>query len=209
MSTDEVMSLLGEVGALVTGSHIVYTSGRHGSAYINKDALYVHTEATSRICELMAGSYDPDQVDVVAGPTIGGVVLSQWVAYHLTRKRKSGETLAVYAEEEGPDRLRIFKRGYDLHIKGKNIVIVEDVVTTGGSVLKVVDTVRALSGNILGVSILCNRGGVTGEAMGGVPINALTSVTLDSYAEEDCLLCKEGVPINMNVGKGKSFVKKV
>lgn len=206
MSTDEVMELLAQAGALVTKSHIVYTSGRHGSAYINKDALYVHTEATSRVGELMASAYDADSVDVVAGPTIGGVVLSQWVAHHLTKRRKSGETLAVYAEEEGAERLRLFKRGYDTHIRDKNVVIVEDVVTTGGSVAKVVDAVRALNGTILGASILCNRGGVGPEAMGGVTLNALTAVTLDSYPEDDCPLCRDGVPINTAVGKGKAYL---
>lgn len=200
------MALLADAGALVTDSHIVYTSGRHGSAYINKDALYVHTEATSRVGELMARSYDADTVDVVAGPTIGGVVLSQWVAYHLTKRRKSGETLAVYAEEDGPEKNRIFKRGYDLHIRGKNVVIVEDVVTTGGSVAKVVDAVKALNGNILGASILCNRGAVGPEAMGGVALHALTAVTLDSYAEDECPLCRSGVPINTAVGKGKAYL---
>lgn len=206
MSKDDVMALLADAGALVTNSHIVYTSGRHGSAYINKDALYVHTEATSKVCEMMARSYDADAVDVVAGPTIGGVVLSQWVAYHLTKQRKSGETLAVYAEEEGAEKNRLFKRGYDNHIRGKNVVIVEDVVTTGGSVAKVVEAVKALGGNILGASILCNRGGVGPEAMGGVKLNALTNVTLDSYAEEECPLCKDGVPINTAVGKGKAYL---
>lgn len=206
MSKDEVMKLLAEAGALVTNSHIIYTSGRHGSAYINKDALYVHTEATSRVGELMAADYDADQVDVVAGPTIGGVVLSQWVAYHLTKRRKGGETLAVYAEEEGAERNRLFKRGYDQHIKGKNVVIVEDVVTTGGSVAKVVDAVRALDGKILGASLLCNRGGIGSDAVGGVTLNALTAVTLDSYPEDDCPLCREGVPINTSVGKGKAYL---
>ncbi len=206
MSNDEVMSLLADAGALVTNSHIIYTSGRHGSAYINKDALYVHTEATSRVGEMMALAYDADSVDVVAGPTIGGVVLSQWVAYHLTRRRKNGETLAVYAEEEGAEKNRIFKRGYDVLIRGKNVVVVEDVVTTGGSVAKVVEAVRALNGNILGASILCNRGGVGPEAMGGVALNALTAVTLDSFAENECPLCREGVPVNTAVGKGKAYL---
>ena len=206
MSNDEVMRLLADAGALVTNSHIVYTSGRHGSAYINKDALYVHTEATSRVGELMAAAYDADSVDAVAGPTIGGVVLSQWVAYHLTRRRKSGETLAVYAEEEGAERNRLFKRGYDSHVRGKNVVIVEDVVTTGGSVAKVVEAVKALDGNILGASILCNRGGIGEEAIGGVKLNALTAVSLDSYPEDDCPLCRDGVAINTKVGKGKAFL---
>jgi orotate phosphoribosyltransferase len=128
------------------------------------------------------------------------------VAYHLTRRRKSGETLAVYAEEEGAERNRLFKRGYDAHVRGKNVVIVEDVVTTGGSVAKVVAAVKALDGNILAASILCNRGGIGEEAIGGVKLHALTAVSLDSYPEDDCPLCRDGVAINTKVGKGKAFL---
>lgn len=208
MSSDEVMKVLGDVGAIIVDSHVVYTSGRHGTAYVNKDSLYVHPQATSRICEIMADAYDPDSVDVVAGPTIGGVVLSQWLAYHINRKRKSGETLSIYAEEEGEEKLRVFKRGYDAHISGKNIVVVEDVVTTGGSARKVIEAVRALNGNVVGLSILCNRGGVTADLLHGVKINSLTDVNLDSWAEEECPLCREGVQINTSVGKGRAFLQR-
>ncbi|HEY9784788.1 MAG TPA: phosphoribosyltransferase family protein [Candidatus Obscuribacterales bacterium] len=206
MNNDNVIEMLSQVGALVLNSHVVYTSGRHGSAYVNKDALYVHPEVTSRVCRLMAEAYVADEVDVVAGPTVGGVVLSQWLAYHLTARRTGGETLAVYAEEEGEEKKRIFKRGYDLLLPRKNVVVVEDVVTTGGSARKVIEAVRALGGNVIGLSILCNRGGVSSEALGGVVVHSLSDVQLESWDESECRLCKEGVPVNTAVGKGKAFL---
>ena len=204
------MKVLGDVGAIITDSHLVYTSGRHGKAYVNKDALYVHPQSTALLCQEMARQYDAEGVDVVAGPTIGGVILSQWVAYHLNLTRKSGEALAVYAEEDvqAETKKRIFKRGYDLHLPGKNIVVVEDIVTTGGSAKQVIDAIRALGGNVLGLSVLCNRGGIKPADVGGVPIHALTTVTLDSWEASDCPLCRDGVPINTAVGKGKDFLAK-
>lgn len=210
MNSEGVMRLLADAGALISDSHIVYTSGRHGAAYVNKDALYVHTKATSELCALMAAEYDPHEIDVVIGPTIGGVVLSQWVAHHLNLKRKSGETLSLYAEKEGEgeDKKLVIKRGYDLLIPNKKIVVVEDVITTGGSARKVIESVRALKGNVVALSVLCNRGGIKPSDIGDVPIHALTTVSLDSWAEEECALCKSGVPINTNVGKGKAFLEK-
>lgn len=204
----EIEKLFSDTQAIITNTHVVYTSGRHGSSYVNKDAVYVHTEAISKLCLHMANQYMADEIEIVAGPTIGGVVLSQWVAGHLNSRRAAGETLALFAEEEdGPDgKVRVFKRGYDRLIGGKSVVVVEDVLTTGGSARKVIEAVRALGGQVLGLSVLCNRGAVTAEQVGGVPIHALTSVSMDSYAEEECPLCKRGVPVNTQIGKGKAFL---
>jgi orotate phosphoribosyltransferase len=209
MNNEAVMQILVKLGAVITDSHIVYTSGRHGASYINKDALYKHTLQTSELCKVMAGTYDAQQVDVVIGPTIGGVVLSQWVSYHLNAKRSSGETLSLYAESEGEgqDKKFIIKRGYDAFIPGKNVVVVEDVLTTGGSARKVIECVLALGGNVLGLSVLCNRG-VKPAAVGNITIHPLINVLVDSWTEDECQLCKSGVPINTSVGKGKIFLEK-
>lgn len=208
MNNQNVIELMSEVGAIITNSHLVYTSAKHGTAYINKDALYVHPTITSLLCKEMASFYDANKVDVVAGPTIGGVILSQWVAFHMNSSRLTGETLSIYAEEDinGEQKQRIFKRGYDLHIPGKNVVIVEDILTTGGSARKVIEAVRALKGNVLGLSVLCNRGGIQADSVGGVPINALANITFESWEPEECPLCKKNVPINTSVGKGREFL---
>lgn len=210
MDNNAIMQVLTKVGAVIADSHIVYTSERHGNAYINKDALYTHTKETSQLCKLMADQYDADQINVVIGPIIGGVVLSQWVTHHLNNKRNSGETLSLYAEKEGEgeDKKLVIKRGYDAFIPDKNIVIVEDVLTTGGSVKKVIESVRALNGNVIAVSALCNRGGIKAQDIGNVPIHALTTITMDSWTEQDCPLCKEKIPINTSIGKGKIFLQK-
>jgi orotate phosphoribosyltransferase len=210
MNDPNIMQIFADVGAVVNDSHFVYSSGRHSSVYINKDALYVHSNVISTLCRLMVRPYTADQIDVVVGPVLGGIVLSQWVAHYLNKKRSSGETLAVFAEKEGdgPDKKFVFHRGYDQYLAGKNVLVVEDVLTTGGSARLVVDLVRQHGGNVLGLSALCNRGNVQPEDVGNVPIQTLIAVMLETYSEEDCPFCQQNVPINTNLGKGRAFLAK-
>ncbi len=208
MNNATIMQMFSDVGAIVTGSHFVYTSGRHSSVYINKDALYLHTGTISALCKLMVEPFDPAQIDVVVGPVTGGIVLSQWAAHHLNQRRTSGETLAIYAEKasDAQDKQFFFGRGYAQYIAGKNILVVEDVLTTGGSARQVIELVRRHGGNVIGLSALCNRGGVRPSDVGDAPLSALVSIDLDTYAPEDCPLCQQHVPVNTELGKGKSFL---
>ena len=210
MNDPNIMQMFTTVGAIVTNGHFVYTSGRHSSIYINKDALYAHTKIISSLSQLMAHPYNADQIDVVVGPVLGGIVLSQWVAHHLNIKRATGEALAVFAEkgDDGVDKKFFFGRGYDKFIPGKNILVVEDLLTTGGSVRQVVETVCRYEGNVVGVSVLCNRGNVQPADVGDVPIHALISLSLETYTEEECPFCQQQVPINIELGKGRAFLAK-
>ncbi|MDP2652287.1 MAG: phosphoribosyltransferase family protein [bacterium] len=210
MKEQDVLKILSEVGAVITDSHFVYVSGKHGPAYINKDALYPHTEKTSQLCLKIASWFSTDGVDVVIAPAVGGVILSQWVAHHLTRITKipRHEVLGVYADKvtvNGEDNF-VIKRGYDKLIDHKHVLVVEDLLTTGGSVKKVVAAVRACGGTIAGVGVLCNRGGVTRENLGVRKLFALANVKMEMYEEVSCPLCERGVPINTDVGHGREFL---
>ena len=208
MNDPEIMQVFAAAGAVISDSHFVYSSGRHSSVYINKDALYLHPGVISTLCQKMAQPYDADQIDVVVGPVLGGIVLSQWVAHYLNARRTSGETLALYAEKEGdgPHKKFLFSRGYDSYIPGKNILVVEDVLTTGGSARQVIELVRQHGGHVIGLSALCNRGSVRQEDVGGVPIQTLIAINLETFAEEECPICQQHIPINTTVGKGKAFL---
>ena len=210
MNNEHIMQLFREAGAIITDSHFVYSSGRHSSVYINKDALYLHTRTIVALCELMAYPFDAQSIDVVVGPVLGGIVLSQWVAHHLNSRRSSGETLAMYAEKgtDTPDKHFFFGRGYEKHIPGKNILIVEDVLTTGGSARQVIELVRQHDGNVVGLSALCNRGNVQSTDVDDVPIHSLVSIDLETYTEENCPFCQNGTPINTELGKGRAFLAK-
>ena len=206
MNEQEILGVLGKVGAIITDSHIVYTSGRHGSAYVNKDAIYPHTTITSHLCRAIAEQFADDKVDVVIAPAIGGVILSQWTAHHLTIINDY-EVCGVYAEKSVDEDCFVIKRGYDKFIIGKNVLVVEDVLTTGGSVKKVIEATRAIGGRVIGLGVLCNRGNITPKDVANVPkLTALVSVMFDTYEEAACPLCKEKVPVNQDVGKGREFL---
>lgn len=206
MNEQEVLRVLSKVGAVIVNSHIVYTSGKHGTAYVNKDAVYPHTAETFRLCRAIAERFADDRVEVVIAPAIGGVILSQWTAHHLT-EMNGRDVFGVYAEKsEGGDAF-IIKRGYDKFIAGKKVLVVEDVLTTGGSAKKVVEATRVIGGNVIGLGVLCNRGGITPQDVADVPkITALVTVRLDAYDEATCPLCAGNVPVNTDVGKGCEFL---
>lgn len=209
MNEQEVLQILGKVGAAITDSHIVYTSGKHGTAYVNKDAVYPHTAETSRLCRAIAERFADDKVEVVIAPAIGGVILSQWVAHHLT-EMSGHEVFGVYAEKSENRNAFIIKRGYDKLITGKNVLVVEDVLTTGGSAKKVVEATRAIGGKVIGLGVLCNRGGIMPQGVANVPrLEALVNVKLDAWDEEECARigpCSKGIPVNTDVGKGREFL---
>lgn len=213
MNEQEALAILGKVGAIITNSHIVYTSGKHGLAYVNKDAIYPHTAETSRLSYALAERFADDNVEVVIAPAIGGVILSQWTARHLS-EFNGREVLGVYAEKkvrEGelaiPNEFAI-ERGYDKLIAGKRVLAVEDVLTTGGSIKKVIAAARAVGGNVIAVGALCNRGGITAVDidLDSGRLEALVGIPLDAWDEINCPLCRQGIPINIDVGKGREFL---
>ncbi len=203
---DEALELLKKTKALLTDSHFVGTSGRHMAIYINKDALYPHTKETSRMGELFAEKNKDLDIDVVAAPALGGIILSTWTAYHLSELKKK-EILGVYTEKDA-EKNQVFTRGYDALVKGKNVLIIEDLTTTGGSVKKVVTSVRNAGGNVVQVCVMVNRDpeNINSDTM-GAPFSSLAVLKAESWEEKDCPLCKQNVPINTTVGHGKKYLE--
>lgn len=202
----EILSILKEVGAIFTNDHFVYTHGKHGDVYINKDSLYPHTQKTARVCRLLAEKCANLEIDTVLAPALGGIILSQWLAYHLS-EIKGKEIHGVYAEKD-TDKNFIITRGYDKFVKGKNVLVVEDLATTGGSVKKVVDVARQNGANVVGVCIMVNRNQeeVTSELF-QAPLIVGKFIPAQAWDEKDCPLCKKGVPINITMGHGKKYVQ--
>lgn len=157
----KTLTILKKTGAIITDDHFVYTSGKHGSVYIRKDKLYPHTSLISQVCKMIAETAKDWNIEVVVGPSIGGIILSQWTAYHLSKITKK-EVLSVFTEKsyddmQAFDRPQLFKRGYDALVQGKRVLVVEDLTTTGASVKKVVEQARSAGGKIVGVYVLLNR----------------------------------------------------
>src|SRR5919199_5278631 len=134
-------------GALLKG-HFVYTSGRHGADYLEKFRILEDPVATTALCRMIADRFRKDDAQLVAGPTTGGVILAYEVA------RQLGVN-AVYAER-GPQSGRILRRGFEIK-PGQRVLIVDDVVTTGGSVNEMIDCITVAGGRIVGVAVLADR----------------------------------------------------
>lgn len=214
MQNNEVVEILKKIGAVITDSHFIYTSGKHGSVYINKDALYPHTKETARVCELFAEKYKDLDIEVVVAPAVGGTILSQWTAYHLSNLKKK-EVLSAYTEKDkgtlasAAESEHIFRRGYDKIVKGKKALVIEDLTTTGISVAKVVEAVKKAGGIVLAVCVMINRDPkkVNSQTL-GFPFESLGVIQADAYDEQECPLCKSNIPINTRYAHGKEFLAK-
>ena len=205
---NEVIEILKRVGAILPSGHFVGTSGLHFDTYVNKDFLYPHTAETSRICRLMAEKYKDANIEVVVGPALGGIILSQWTASHLS-EISGKEVLGIYTEKTAGGE-QIFTRGYEQYVKdGKRVLVVEDIITTGGSILKTIKAVKEAEGNIIGACAMVNKNKDLDKNMFGVPFDTLAEVFVDTYDSATCPLCKNGVPINTNVGHGKKYLEKI
>lgn len=201
---DEVLDVLQKVGAFRSG-HFVYTSGRHGDSYVNKDALYTHTHDLSKLCRAVAERLAKAGIEAVIGPAVGGAILSQWVAYHLT-DIAGREVYATFADKDGQGGF-IIKRGYEKMISGRKTLVMEDLTTTGGSLKKVVEAARAQGADVVAAVVICNRGDVEKENVGNPKeFISLVHLDLDSWSEAECELCASNIPVNTDIGHGKDFL---
>ncbi len=203
----DVIEILKRVGAIVNDGHFVGASGRHLRTYINKDKLFPHTEEASKIGQLMAEKNLHFNVEAVVAPAFGGIILSQWTAYHLSQMQGK-KVFGVYTEKN-QDEGQIFTRGYGDLVQSKRVLVLEDLTTTGGSVKKVVEAVRGAGGAVVAICAMVNRDpqGVNSEIF-QAPFSSLGVLPLESYSEKECPMCALGVPIDTNLGHGKKYLSK-
>ena len=178
-----VERLLAERGAVLRG-HFQFASGRHGDTYIEKFRILQWPDMTGEMCGQIAAHFR-GQANLVAGPTTGGIILSYETARHLGLASVISER-----KDEGPGRE--FKRGFQVG-PGDRVLIVDDVLTTGGSIREVIDAVRDRGAELAGVGVLVDRTG--GKVDFGVPFFACMSLDMVSFAPTDCPQCNQGVPL--------------
>jgi orotate phosphoribosyltransferase len=188
-------------GALRDG-HFLLKSGRHAAHYLEKFQVLQDTAATSELCGFWAaehrfGDGEPT-ADLVAGPTTGGVILAFETGRQLGLR-------AIFAEEvkspEGTPQ-RAFRRGFTI-ASGERVVLVDDILTTGGSLLAMIPAVEALGGEIVGCHVLVDRSGgmssLTSPRTGRVyPLGALWILDLPTFeaGAATCPRCAEGMPLH-------------
>lgn len=202
----DVARILKETGAVLEG-HFIGVSGKHLSVYVNKNLILLHTGLASELCEGIAEKAREWGPDVVAAPATGGIALSQWTAYHLS-KISGREVLSVYTEKI-EDIQSLTKRGYDEIVRGKKVLVVEDIINTGKSIKEVVEAVRAAGGTPVGAVGLLNRNandGMITELL-GVPFKSLLVMPLAAYAEDEVPDWLKKIPIDTKVGHGAKYLK--
>ncbi|MDX9690589.1 MAG: phosphoribosyltransferase [Proteobacteria bacterium] len=205
MTEQDFLELLKQTGGYITQSHIIATSGKHLDSYLNKDAIYPHTHALSAVCKAMATLFADRTIEVVVGPSLGGILLSQGIAYHLS-EMTGRDVLALYTEKT-VTKDQIFTRGYDALVRGKRVLVVEDILTTGGSLTKVVRTVKDAGGEVIAACAMVNRDpDRINEDIIGAPLHCLASLRLPSWDKADCPMCKANQPVNTTVGKGRDYL---
>jgi orotate phosphoribosyltransferase len=195
----DVLALLDGVGAVVLDRHFVYKSGKHGTGYINMDPLFPDVNAVSDLCRQLSLPFE-GQFSTVASPAVGGVVL----AFATACQVPGSKPWAVWADKDGDD-FRFERAGFTDHLEGQRVLVVEDLLTTGGSVIKVCREAEKHGAEIIGVSVIVNRGGVTAEQLGVPRLEELASVSFDAFAPAECPQCAKGVPIVQDIGHGTSF----
>lgn len=196
------MNVLGElekIGAVFTDKHFVYTSGKHGTGYINMDMMFPHTKLVAEICRELAAPY-AGEFDTVVAPATGGIVLAVLTA------RESGAK-GVWADKDGDGGFEFERAGFVQQVTGKRVLVVEDLLTTGGSVEKVCREVEKVGGTVVGASVVCNRGSITAEMLRVPRLNALAEVAFSAMDPADCEACKQHVPIVEDMGHGDDYKK--
>ncbi len=180
----DVFELLRTTGALKTG-HFLLSSGRHSDVYVEKFDLLRQPVATSEVCTGFVerfGGADAG-IDVVVGPTTGGILLAFETA------RQMGVT-AAYAEHADDGNGRALRRGTVL-AQGARVLLVDDILTTGGSIRETLDAIAKHPVEVVGIGVLVDRsaGKVT---FGDIPMHALGSQVVESWMPDECPLCAKG-----------------
>ena len=168
----EIENALRESGALLEG-HFLLASGRHSAQYIEKFRLLEQPRLTSRLCAEIARRFENDGIECVIGPVTGGIILAFEVARLLGVR-------AVYAERAADGVNFALRRGFTLKPNEK-CLIVEDIVTTGGSAQKVVELTRENGGDVVGVALLVDRS--NGALVIDAPrVESLLTMQVESWA---------------------------
>lgn len=214
--------ILKECNAFVDGGHFRYSSGKHGDFYLNKDFLYVHPKKTDDICMMLAEVVQEnfgDSFDVVLSPTYAGVILGHLLSYNLTMLLDK-DILSVYADKDLLGGHRVLRRRFREVVRNKRVLLADDLVTTGTTLVSMAQAVSRVGGTITGAAVICDRGQVRslkfipidGQGNAGmensIKICTLVELDLMTFDADKCPLCKARRPLDPELGEGYLEVMK-
>ena len=179
LTQEQALECYRKTGAILKG-HFKLTSGRHSDTYMQSAKLFIDTKQSEIVCKALAEKLADEKIDLVVSPAIGGILMGYEVARQLGVPN-------IFAERENGEMT--LRRGFAIE-KGTKVVVVEDVVTTGGSVKEVVRLVQSMGAEVVAVASLVDRS--NGNVDFGVKYVNLISMEVVSYEPDECPLCKEG-----------------
>ena len=184
IKTEEVMKKFEEAGAIQKG-HFKLTSGVHSDTYIQCAQVMQYPGFMHNLCSELGKKFRGDDIDVIVGPAIGGIIMA-----HVMAQVLGPWVRAIFTEREnGKMTLR---RSFEIK-EGEKVIVVEDVTTTGSSVREVIDIVNSRKGKVVGVGVLIDRSG--GKVDFGIKTEKLLTVDIKTFLPEECPLCKKGIPV--------------
>lgn len=179
MNREEILKILEDAGVLLKG-HFLLTSGRHSQKYLQCAKLFQYPEYSRVMTEYLVKQFKDEKIDLVVGPAVGGIILAYEAARQLNVRN-------IFMEREnGKMTLR---RGFEIQ-EGMKILVVEDVVTTGGSVKEVIDVIKDNGGIVIGVGSIVDRS--TGNRKFEEELKSVIKFDIETYSSDECPLCKEG-----------------
>ncbi|MDR1978552.1 MAG: orotate phosphoribosyltransferase [Synergistaceae bacterium] len=184
MRLEQALEIFRRTGVMQEG-HFKLTSGRHSDRYMQCARLFQYPKDSATVCGEIAEFFRDKKVDLVAGPAIGGIIMAYEVARILDVRN-------IFAERE--NGVMALRRGFEAEAD-KRALVVEDVVTTGGSVKEVIELLRARGAEVVGVGSVVDRSNGTVDFGPRIPFHAFAALNVASWEADACPLCREGVPI--------------
>lgn len=178
----DVLKIFKASGAIKQG-HFLLASGLHSPVYWEKFRILQYPRYTEKLCHLIVQHFKDQKIDLVAGPTTGGIILAFETARQLGVR-------GIFAEKMG--EIRIFRRDFDI-APGEHVLIVDDILTTGGSIRETMSPINKLGGIVIGIGVLIDRS--TEEISFGVPLFSCLRAPTIAYSPEECPLCAAHIPL--------------
>lgn len=179
---DKVLEMFKTAGAIKEG-HFLLASGLHSPVYWEKFRILQHPHLTEKLCRLIAQHFKKQKIDVVAGPTTGGIILAFETARQLGVRN-------IFAEKE--KEIRVFRRGFEI-TAGEHILVVDDILTTGSSVRETISAVDKLGGIVIGIGVLVDR---SEEILAfNLPFFSCLRIPTTVYPPQECPLCAAHIPL--------------
>ena len=182
MTEDKVLEVMKELGALHHG-HFQLSSGRHSDAYFQCARILQYPELARELGGAMGAFFAETACDLVVSPALGGILIGHEVARAMERR-------FVFTERK--DGVMMIRRGFTME-PGEKVIIAEDVVTRGTSLLEVVKVVEEAGGEVVGLSSIIDR--TSGEVELPMPLQSLAKVKVETWEPNDCPLCSKGVEV--------------